>query len=609
MSSQNIKLQRKNSMTYFDLIAWITENKKAIEGCIIDNVFLIQNTQNTYILKLHCSGRDQELIIEPSKRINITKYNYPKISSTKITELRRLIRGDIITNMYVLNKERILILKLKRDDKKVIVELLPRGVLVIADKDGKILFASEYKEFKDRLIRIGEIYKPPPSIEPNIDEIEKLIKKGNIAKGLGIPQEVANYLSLQDSTPDINVIREKIRNLEISIINGEIKPCLVEDTTVVPFYLDGCKEYQRFNDAIDDYFYTITQKELSEKTSKKISEEKQKIIATIKQIEDSIKDYEDKENNYRQLGNFILSKAYEIDQLLLNNRAKSKKVKLNVDGVEIELDTSLSATKNAMRFFDEAKEYKRKIERALKSLEELKEKLAKIEKQEIEKQNEIKLTLRKKEWYEKYRWSISRSGYLIILGRDASQNESIVKKYLRDKDIFLHADIIGAPATIIITQDNKTISEEDIYDAAVMAASYSKAWKVGLASVDIFWVLGNQVSKSPPSGEYLNKGSFMIYGKKNFIKNVKLQLAIGLILSENGVSVIVGSEETISAKTKYYVVIAPGDDDKERITQKIIKVFSRALPEINGLNALKTEIEDKIPGKSKIVKTSITYNS
>jgi len=59
--------------------------------------------------------------------------------------------------------------------------------------------------------------------------------------------------------------------------------------------------------------------------------------------------------------------------------------------------------------------------------------------------------LRKKEWYEKYRWSISRNGYLIIAGKDASQNESIVKKYLRDKDIFLHADIAGAPATIIIS--------------------------------------------------------------------------------------------------------------------------------------------------------------
>ncbi|WP_278465027.1 ribosome rescue protein RqcH [Saccharolobus islandicus] len=609
MSSQNIKLQRKNSMTYFDLIAWITENRKAVEGCIIDNVFLVQNTENTYILKLYCGGRDQELIIEPSKRINITKYNYPKISSTKITTLRGLIRGDIITNIHILNQERILILELKRGEKKIIVELLPRGVLVILDKNDKILFANEYKEFKDRLIRIGETYKPPPTVEPNKEELEKLIKKGSIAKALGIPQEVVNYLSLQSTTPDINLIREKIKNLEISLINGEIKPCLIEDTTVVPFPLDGCKEYQRFNDAIDDYFYTISQKELSEKSSRKILEEKQKIITTIKQIEDSIKEYENKEKSYRQLGNIILSKAYEIDQLLLDNRPKSKKIKLNLDGVEIELDTLLSATKNAMRFFDEAKEYKRKIERALESLDELKEKLEKIEKQEIEKQNEIKLVLRKKEWYEKYRWSISRNGYLIIAGKDASQNESIVKKYLRDKDIFLHADIAGAPATIIIAQENNTILEDDIYDAAVIAASYSKAWKVGLASVDVFWVLGNQVSKSPPSGEYLNKGSFMIYGKKNFVKNVKLQLAIGLILSENSVSVIVGSEETVSAKTKYYAIIAPGDDDKERIAQKIIKVFSRALPDIKGLNALKTDIEDKIPGKSKIVKTSITYNS
>ncbi len=198
-------------MTYFDLIAWITENRKAVEGCIIDNVFLVQNTENTYILKLYCGGRDQELIIEPGKRINITKYNYPKISSTKITTLRGLIRGDIITNINILNQERILILELKRGEKKIIVELLPRGVLVILDKNDKILFANEYKEFKDRLIRIGETYKPPPTVEPNKEELEKLIKKGSIAKALGIPQEVVNYLSLQSTTPDINLIREKIK--------------------------------------------------------------------------------------------------------------------------------------------------------------------------------------------------------------------------------------------------------------------------------------------------------------------------------------------------------------------------------------------------------------
>jgi len=593
-------------MSYFDLLAWVTENKETLLYCIIDNIFSIENIENAFIFKLHCQGKDQELIIEPSKRINFTKYNYPKSSSGKVTLLRELLRGDIITDISILGRERILLLTLKKG-KKIIVELLPRGLLVVTDNEDKILFSTEYKEFRDRKIKIGEKYIKPPSIEISNDEIEKLIKKGNLARALGVPQEVVIYLNLTNFN-DLEIIKKKISELENLISNGNIKPCIIENLTVLPFPINDCKEYQKFNDAIDDYFYTITQEELTKETSKKIEEEKEKIINTIIQLENSIKEYEQKGKIYQQIGNIILTKTSEIQQILSNLNKKERKVKINLEGFEIELDTSISIPKNASKFFEEAKEYKRKLSRALESLNELKKKLEKLEKEKIEKQQEIKITLRKKEWYEKYRWSISRNGFLILAGKDSSQNESLVRKFLEDNDIFLHADIQGAPATIIKTQ-NKIPSEEDIMDAAIIAACYSKAWKLGFASVDVFWTFGNQVSKSPPSGEYLAKGSFMIYGKKNFIKNVKLELAMGFIINNDTIKVLVGSEDSVKNKTNYYVILRPGDDEKEKVADKIIKIMNRILQNVKGLNRLKNEIIDKIPAKSKIIKTSITYNS
>lgn len=606
MTTTNIKLHRKSSMSYFDLLAWVTENKEALLYCIIDNIFSIENIENAFIFKLHCQGKDQELIIEPGKRINFTKYNYPKSSSGKVTLLRELLRGDIITDISILGRERILLLTLKKG-KKIIVELLPRGLLVVTDNEDKILFSTEYKEFRDRKIKIGEKYIKPPSIEISSDEIEKLIKKGNLARALGVPQEVVIYLNLANFN-DLEIIKKKISELENLISNGNIKPCIIENLTVLPFPINDCKEYQKFNDAIDDYFYTITQEELAKETSKKIEEEKEKITNTIIQLENNIKEYEQKGKMYQQIGNIILTKTSEIQQILSNLNKKERKVKINLEGFEIELDTSISIPKNASKFFEEAKEYKRKLSRALESLNELKKKLEKLEKEKIEKQQEIKITLRKKEWYEKYRWSISRNGFLILAGKDSSQNESLVRKFLEDNDIFLHADIQGAPATIIKTQ-NKIPSEEDIMDAAIIAACYSKAWKLGFASVDVFWTFGNQVSKSPPSGEYLAKGSFMIYGKKNFIKNVKLELAMGFIINNDTIKVLVGSEDSVKNKTNYYVILRPGDDEKEKVADKIIKIMSRILQNVKGLNSLKNEIIDKIPAKSKIIKTSITYNS
>ncbi|MEM3226548.1 MAG: fibronectin-binding domain-containing protein, partial [Saccharolobus sp.] len=61
MDLPNIKLQRKNSMSYFDLLAWIVENRENMINCIIDNIFSIENQENAFIFKLYCNGKDKEL--------------------------------------------------------------------------------------------------------------------------------------------------------------------------------------------------------------------------------------------------------------------------------------------------------------------------------------------------------------------------------------------------------------------------------------------------------------------------------------------------------------------------------------------------------------------
>jgi len=84
---------------------------------------------------------------------------------------------------------------------------------------------------------------------------------------------------------------------------------------------------------------------------------------------------------------------------------------------------------------------------------------------------------------------------------------------------------LGPPTNAVTVALKSTIKE-----AADFVASYSRAWKETWGIVDVFYVKPSQVSKSPPSGEYLPKGSFIISGKKNFIKNAKTELAIALEL-------------------------------------------------------------------------------
>ncbi|WP_302291022.1 NFACT RNA binding domain-containing protein, partial [Methanosphaera stadtmanae] len=220
----------------------------------------------------------------------------------------------------------------------------------------------------------------------------------------------------------------------------------------------------------------------------------------------------------------------------------------------------------------------------IKKLEDKKEVAIELLRQKQEKREKREL-----KWYEKLRWFISRDGYLVIGGRDANSNEQVVKKYSKNNDIYLHCDIHGAPSTIIQNKNEDEIPESTLYDAACFASSFSSAWTEGFSSYDAYWVTLDQVSKTPQSGEFLKKGAFVIRGKKNFIRNVPVLIAIGVVDYDDDKRIMAGPVECLKEMTDKYVIVKPGFTKKERISKEILhkidaeKVFSiddivRSLP-------------------------------
>ena len=61
--------------------------------------------------------------------------------------------------------------------------------------------------------------------------------------------------------------------------------------------------------------------------------------------------------------------------------------------------------------------------------------------------------LRKPHWFEKFNWFVTSENHLVLSGRDAQQNELLVKRYLRKDDLYVHADLHGAATTIIRNND------------------------------------------------------------------------------------------------------------------------------------------------------------
>ena len=80
---------------------------------------------------------------------------------------------------------------------------------------------------------------------------------------------------------------------------------------------------------------------------------------------------------------------------------------------------------------------------------------------------------RKQYWFEKFYWFISSENYLVIGGRDQQQNEIVVKKYLKQGDIYVHADLNGASSVVIKNPSGKEVSPKTLNEGKMNVNFFS----------------------------------------------------------------------------------------------------------------------------------------
>jgi len=122
--------------------------------------------------------------------------------------------------------------------------------------------------------------------------------------------------------------------------------------------------------------------------------------------------------------------------------------------------------------------------------------------------------------------------------------------------------------------------------------------------LDAYWVKPDQVSAEAPSGEYLSRGMFMIRGQKNFVHNIPLRIAIGIVEEGENISVIGGPTSAIAKHARYKVELVPG----RRSSGEIAKIIRGSLAAVATKELrekiLKIKVEDiqrfLPPGNSEI---------
>merc|ERR1719189_1162212 len=196
----------------------------------------------------------------------------------------------------------------------------------------------------------------------------------------------------------------------------------------------------------------------------------------------------------------------------------------------VDIDLGLTAQANARKYFVQKKsaavKERKTVESggvALKSAE----KKTKAALKEMAKISTI-IKARKVYWFEKFFWFISSENFLVIGGRDAQQNELLVKRYMKPTDIYVHADLHGAATVIVKNPSSDPVPPKTLNEAGQFAVCFSAAWDSKVLTA-AYWVTPDQVSKTTPSGEYLTVGSFMIRGKKNFLPPSQLTMGFAFL--------------------------------------------------------------------------------
>ncbi|XP_001813943.2 ribosome quality control complex subunit NEMF homolog [Tribolium castaneum] len=220
----------------------------------------------------------------------------------------------------------------------------------------------------------------------------------------------------------------------------------------------------------------------------------------------------------------------------------------------VDVDLDLSAFANGRRYYDQKRNAAKKQQKTIESQSKAFKSAEKKTKQTLKDVQTITNInkARKVYWFEKFFWFISSENYLVIAGRDQQQNELIVKRYMKSTDVYVHADVHGASSVVIKNPSGQAVPPKTLNEAGTMAICYSVAWDAKVVT-NAYWVWGEQVSKTAPTGEYLSTGSFMIRGKKNFLPLSHLIL---------GLSFLFKLEESCIEKHKdERRVIAPGEED------------------------------------------------
>jgi predicted ribosome quality control (RQC) complex YloA/Tae2 family protein len=618
----------KTSITSFDLRVLVAE----WQGLIGGHVDKVYQREDELMFRINLPGRGKvELYSKAGRWLCLHEVeDKPESPPSFAQTLRRLLDNARVIAVEQRGLDRIAIFRVERGPERfdIIFEVFSKGNLVLV-REGTIVAVMSPQKFKDRAVQVGEPYVYPAA---GVDPLELdrngfanalTASKGQLvrvlATALNLGGTYAEELCLRAAVdketrikdlqdPQIDSLYTALNNIAVAI-DQERRPAAILqegraiDATPIELvqYRDmERREFPTFNEALS-HFLKIAEPQLEVR-----DEFAAKFERRIAQQRETLQKLREEAMLLEAQAVFLYGHYAVLDELLRAIREgrppseqgqikaidrKAHTITLAVGDFDaITLDYDKDVTANAQAYYDRRKDAQLKAQRVEEAIAKTREEMEEAKAKAVKAAKKPRIKATKAMWFEAYRWTFSSDGFLILGGRDARTNDQLVKKHLKDGDRYAHADIHGAPSTVI--KDGAKAPESTLREACEFALAYSKAWSSGLVSGSAYWVLPEQVSKQAESGEFLPRGAFVIRGKRNYVHDLPVRLAIGEVEIEGHRKIMGGPISAVAARSKRYVVLAPGKEDREEAAKRLALSFAVPIEEI---------VRAMPPGKVQVV--------
>nr|AIF18163.1 putative RNA-binding eukaryotic snRNP-like protein [uncultured marine thaumarchaeote KM3_82_B03] len=627
-----------------ELVYLVKDIGEKTSGYYASNIWGIN--RNSLLFKLHHPTKPDIMLMVSSIGMWITD---KKIETIEPNKMLRRLRSDLLraklTKIEQIGTERIAYFTFTNFEKELtlIVEFFGDGNIILCNEERKILALLHSIDVRHRQLRVGLEYAPPPEDGLDVlnltkESFRQLFSTSGIGKtigrGLGLPkkyvEEIIRLSGIDPKKPsnevtdgEFEALYEIITSTLSKVTQGPHDPSViieddVHDAYPIRFSDDNlnAKKVDSFNEGLDIVFT----EEILEKGKSLFSSPADKKIEslekTLTEQKNAINVVLEKSKTIAEVANLLFTMTsagqHDIRNEMITNSLKEKNaeiisekgvpyMKINESKIQIDPDSSLPTI--ASKLFDESKKQKGAVKSIEKLMKKTESKLEKtIEKGEIAKGSVGFKEIRKKSWFERYRWFYTSDEILAVGGRDSSSNSAIIRKYLEKNDKVFHAEVHGSPFFLLKGEDEELLplSLEEVAHATVC---FSRAWQISAYGMSSFWVNPDQVKKGAPTGQSMAKGAFMINGTRNFIKVSSLKLAVGIFKQDEDYLLVCGPPEPIKKKCLCYAVIEPGGSTMSDVAKKIRAEFDKVNDNFKKIFLIDDYVRALPTGSSKVTET------